>query len=68
MNIIIAFYILLDIAFIGFFTVLFRQRIREEKEKAGAEPEIKVDLECRKTLGCDPAGCAECVRAAAAQR
>ena len=68
MNIIIAFYILLDIAFIGFFTVLFRQRIREEKEKTGAEPEVKVDLECRKTLGCDPAGCAECVRAAAAQR
>lgn len=70
MNIIIAFYILLDIAFIGFFAVLFRQRIREEKEKekAGAEPEVKVDLECRKTLGCDPAGCAECVRAAAAQR
>ena len=33
MNIIIAFYILLDIAFIGFFTVLFRQRIREEREK-----------------------------------
>ena len=53
MNIIIAFYILLDIAFIGFFTVLFRQRIREEKEKAGAEPEVKVDLECRKALGCD---------------
>ena len=68
MNIIIAFYILLDIAFIGFFTVLFRQRIREEKEKAGAEPEVKVDLECRKALGGDPAGCAECVRAAAAQR
>lgn len=68
MNIIIAFYILLDIAFIGFFVMLFRQRIREEKEKAGAEPEVKVDLECRKTLGCDPAGCAECVRAAAAQR
>ena len=66
MNIIIAFYILLDIAFIGFFAMLFRQRIREEK--AGAEPEVKVDLECRKTLGCDPAGCAECVRAAAAQR
>ena len=68
MNIIIAFYILLDIAFIGFFTMLFRQRIREEKEKACTEPEVKVDLECRKTLGCDPAGCAECVRAAAAQR
>ena len=68
MNIIIAFYILLDIAFIGFFAMLFRPRIREEKEKAGAEPEVKVDLECRKTLGCDPAGCAECVRAAAAQR
>ena len=29
MNIIIAFYILLDIAFIGFFAMLFRQRIRE---------------------------------------
>ena len=68
MNIIIAFYILLDIAFIGFFAVLFKQRIREEKEKAGAEPEVKVDLECRETLGCNPAGCAECVRAAAAQR
>ena len=67
MNIIIAFYILLDIAFIGFFAVLFRQRIREEREKEAAEA-ASVDMACGKTRGCDPAGCAECVRAAAVQR
>ena len=55
MNIIIAFYILLDIAFIGFFTVLFRQRIREEREKKAAET-AGVDMACGKALGCDPAG------------
>ena len=67
MNIIIAFYILLDIAFIGFFAMLFKQRIREEREKKAAEA-AGVDMACGKALGCDPAGCAECVRAAAAQR
>ena len=67
MNVIIAFYILLDIAFIGFFAVLFSRRIREEREKAEAEA-AGVDMACGKVRGCDPAGCAECMRAAAAHR
>ena len=43
------------------------RRIREEREKKAAEA-AGVDMACGKALGCDPAGCAECVRAAAAQR